>query len=170
MSPMPSRQMAASGMAGKAETRGISSPFFEMGNQEIDCLTNLADDSANACFRCERIFDERHVEAVCEGAGGNLGKLLLGEALPITPVNVGKGRRPDARAGNPVYSLARNITIGQVSLNADTLVDRSAATTEIGHRFRHIRHRRDVVVGTVERLAIHAPIAVHSSPHLLINM
>src|SRR3984885_1015871 len=170
MSPMPSCQMATSGMARKAETRGIRSPFFEMGNQEIDRLTNLADDSANACLGCERIFDKRDVEAVREWTGGNMGKLLLGQALPVTPVNVGKGRRPDARAGNPVYSLACGLTIGQVSLNADALVDRSAATTEIGHRFRHIRHRRDVVVGAVERLAIHAPIAVHSSPNLLINM
>ncbi len=108
---MPSCQMAAGGMARKTETRGISSPFFEMGHQEIDCLTNLADDSANACLRCEGIFDKRHVDAVREWAGGNMGKLLLRQALPITPENVGKGRRAGARAGNPVYSLVRGLTI-----------------------------------------------------------
>src|SRR5271156_2991105 len=112
MSPMTSCQMASSGMARKAETRRIGSPFFEMGRQEIDRLTNLADDSANACLGCERIFDKRHVVAVRERAGGNMGKLLLGQTLPVTPVNVGKGRRTGAGAGNPVYSLARGLTIG----------------------------------------------------------
>src|ERR1700722_2724766 len=99
MSPMASCEMAASGMARKAETRGIRSPFFEMGHQEIDCLSNLADNSANACFGCERIFDERDVEAVRERAGGNKGKLFLGQALPVTPMNVGNGWRTEARTG-----------------------------------------------------------------------
>src|ERR1700678_3825983 len=103
MGPMPGRQMAASGMARKAETRRIGSPFLKMGNQEIDRLTNLADDSANTCLGCERIFDTRDVEAVREWPGGNMGNLLLGQALPVTPVNVGNGRRTDPRAGNPIY-------------------------------------------------------------------
>src|ERR1700679_1189909 len=137
MGPMPGRQMAASGMARKAETRRIGSPFLKMGHQEIDRLTNLADDSANACLGCERIFDKRYIEAVRKRTGGNMGKLLLGQALPVTSVEVGNGRRTDARAGDPVYSLARGLTIGKVSLDIAPLVDRCAAPTEIGHRLRH---------------------------------
>src|SRR5580698_432573 len=103
--------MAASRMARKAEARRIGAPFLEMGHQVIDRLTNLADDNADACLGCERIFDKRHVKAVRKGAGGNMGKLLLRQTLPVAPVNVGKGGRADARAGDPVYSLARGLTI-----------------------------------------------------------
>src|ERR1700744_420922 len=112
MIPRRSGRMTAGRMSHKAETRGIGAPFLEMSHHEIDRLTNLANDSANACLGCERIFDKRHVEAVRKRAGGNMGKLLLGQALPVAPVNVDKGGRADARAGDPVDSLARCLTIG----------------------------------------------------------
>src|ERR1700742_1469683 len=110
MSSMTSCQMAAGGMTHKAKTRRIGAPFLKMGHQEIDRLTNLFDDGAHACLGCECIFDKRHVEAVRKRTSGDMGKLLLGQALPVTSVNVGKGWCADPRAGNPVYSLARGLT------------------------------------------------------------
>src|SRR5580692_10461607 len=108
-----------------------------MSRQEIDRPANLTDDSAHTRLGRYRIFDKRHVEAVRERTGSNMGEVLLGQALPIASVNECNGRCSSVRAGDPVYSLARGLTIRQVSLDADALVDRSAATTEIGHHFRH---------------------------------
>jgi len=51
-------------------------------------------------------------------------------------------------------TLACSLTIGQVSLDADTVVNRSAAAAEIGHRFREIGHCGDVVVGAVELVGV----------------
>src|SRR6202522_4765198 len=100
---MRGRQMAAGGMARKAEARGIGPPLPGMGCQEIDRPADLVDDGAHTYLGRERIFDKRHVVAVRERAGGDMGELFLGKTLPIAPVDESQGRRPDVRARDPVY-------------------------------------------------------------------
>jgi hypothetical protein len=54
---------------------------------------NLADDFGQRSFRCKRIADQRHVDAVRQRTRGDERKRLLVVALPIAAVNEGKQRR-----------------------------------------------------------------------------
>src|ERR1700761_5905788 len=111
MAAAPSRQISAGGMTHEAETRGIGSPFLEMRHQEIDRTGDFADDGANLCLRSERVFNKRHVEATRERAGGNMRELLLGQTLPIAPMDESQGRHPDAWVGDPVHPLTYALSV-----------------------------------------------------------
>src|SRR5207237_4123725 len=91
---------------------------------------------------------------------------LLVVALPVAAVNEGQGRGAGRAARIDVQPLARPDAVGHVDLPAVTLAKRLAPNPTIGEvsLALHRPHRGAVVVGGVQRGAVHASIEHRSTP------